>query len=93
MTTAGILRDAKALIDTPAKWTKGVYTDDKGRRCALGALQSVTASEAGRRRAGRELERALPAWGSVTHYNDHHSHADVMALFDRAIEATERAIA
>lgn len=85
---------AKALIDTPEKWIKGNWQDADGCRfCALGAAIAVC-------RKGSwlpvqdALEQSLPSGfyapefaRAVATYNDlaSTSHADIMALFDRAI--------
>lgn len=83
---------AKALIDTPEKWGKGVgtYLRHSGPACAHEALRR--ASPTGHEHLRRHLKLALPngfAHASVPDFNDHPSttHADIMALFDRAIEA------
>jgi hypothetical protein len=83
---------AKALIDTPEKWVKGALkTGDC--LCAMGAVHAVLPknyhgliSDTAQFRA---LQSALPdgfRW-SVPSFNDDPSttHADIMALFDRAI--------
>lgn len=103
MTAADQLRAAKALIDSPEKWIKGRFAVDKlGLTtsyddpratcfCAVGAC---------RRYCFRgDLDEALPesfvALGKkaspVVEFNDHPdtTHADVMALFDRAIALAE----
>lgn len=85
---------AKALIDTPEKWWKGSYHNDAGDCfCAMGAVLHVTDCNpfSSRVRACRELlEAAVPIMTRqpVGLYNDEFSttHADIMALFDRAIK-------
>lgn len=91
MTTREILEAARARIDTPEKWTQGKAERD-GKLCAIGALRMAVlgharyASRAGTYVSARGLLEGLadtdPSW-----FNDSHSHAEVMALFDRAIEA------
>lgn len=46
MTTAEILREARALIDTREKWTTGGVCDPQGRHCALGAVAHVVLGDA-----------------------------------------------
>lgn len=90
------LKAAKALIDTPEKWAQG--PEREPCLCAIDAVSAVGGvwevdlSDA--------LERALPEgfeedhsdWNHpVAQYNDlpTTTHADIMALFDRAIAAEE----
>jgi hypothetical protein len=83
------LKAAKALIDTPEKWGKDSFCSN-GKRCAFGALIGVGAFKAPEIRA---LELAHPegTFGAVASFNDapDTTHADIMALFDRAIAAEE----
>jgi hypothetical protein len=96
-----MLRDdliaARALIDTPEKWALGPLVED-GRRCAIRAIEAVVHTDVVWRKpkhpAYQALCEALPSeWTdehglySVGTYNDAHEHADIMALFDRAIQA------
>ena len=92
---------AKALIDTPEKWAHF----DKERRiaggkclCAVDAVYAVCHDD----QVIDALNRAIPADTPLANpagmiraarYNDHPSttHADIMALFDRAIAAQDRA--
>lgn len=91
---------AKALIADPAKWVKEDGGDQLSCWCAATACKSIAMTygvhymkEWGR--LTRALERQFPAklagW-SLPEFNDWHdtTHADIMALFDRAIEAAER---
>lgn len=87
---------AKALIDTPEKWIKGTFAS-KGCWCAMGAVISVVCDD-GRYAFEREVaavralaEEVPDRFGrNVPFYNDAKTttHADIMALFDRAIAAT-----
>lgn len=84
---------AKALIDTPEKWTKNYFRTDGGCYCAVGAITQVTTIP------GHFSDRADAACvalrdclseeerGSITGFNDltTTTHDDIMALFDRAI--------
>ena len=85
MTLGDKLIAAKALIATPEKWGKGKYKHD-GRRCALIAIDHGGAGYAGH----MALREALPGdFACILAFNDHPdtTHADIMALFDRAIAA------
>jgi hypothetical protein len=96
---------ARALIDAPERWTKGKYRDcdpitgHVKCRCAMGAVYS--ASEAFPRTtsfdavelAEQALIEAIPEGflRGVEAYNDEATHAEVLALFDRAIAVTQAA--
>lgn len=79
-----VLEAAKARIDKPQKWMRGRLSNERGRFCALGAIEVVSPT--------RDLEdEALYAIGDVLQddlatFNDTRTHAAVMAMFDRAIE-------
>lgn len=94
---------ARALIDTPEKWIKGEFGDMvSGCYCSIGAVAAVLGisgeeTELNSKEAGA-LARAMPGgWGEdgicVPDFNDADAttHADIMALFDRAIAAQDGA--
>jgi hypothetical protein len=100
MTVKENLIAAKALIDTPEKWGKGEYKPSPGCFCAFGALMAARGvdpeDDTSVTDEDRALAKALPSgWHKVTSevadFNDHPdtTHADIMALFQRAIEAEE----
>jgi hypothetical protein len=97
---------ARALIDTPEKWIKGIrHTTERQwlfferhRYCAVGAISTGQDGCLDHRpfreflRLQDALEAALPPDFSRSYiwaFNDHPAttHNDVLALFDRAIEA------
>lgn len=94
------LKAAKALINTPEKWKKrGWGNSGSGCYCALGA-----AKEAGHFNVLQIIDRKFPitaalmaqvpaGFRSVVEFNDHPTttHADIMAVFNRAIAAAEAA--
>ena len=94
------LKAAKALIDTPEKWTKGRLRlrDKYGKVCAMCSIGAIyTAAEellGPRHDAARDAFRAatgcLP-FDSVPEWNDapERTHAEVMAAFDKAIASAE----
>jgi hypothetical protein len=102
MTSPDQLRAAKALIDTPEKWTQGHYARDRAgypagprshlacRFCILGAFIRSAGTEVPAYGLSDFIPKDTPADRSVSSYNDHPSttHADIMALFDRAIAAS-----
>jgi len=85
MTLTDDLIAARALIDTPEKWIRGLFYDG-GCYCILGALNHVHACDG----AFFAIHRALPSGVTVPEFNDDPSttHAHVLALFDRAIAAS-----
>jgi len=87
---------AKALISTPDKWCKGI---DSGKNCVMWAVGRATGTMTGNNNRWHEAEhalrKALPGhYGGhpVVTFNDlpETTHADIMALFDRAIAAQEK---
>ncbi len=102
MTTAQILRAARELIADERHWTTNVLARDAGGCltmvasddatcfCAVGALLKAT-GRSGITAARRAIEDAAGIERSrVFEWNDTHTHAEVLAAFDRAI-ATEEA--
>lgn len=103
MTVAETLRKARALIDTPEKWCQGVYCKGDAL-CSLGAIYAAGGGDRKdipedgdphfsyeSERAYRTLSAAIsPKW--VAPWNDapERTHADVMALFDKAIALAEQ---
>lgn len=94
---------AKALIDMPEKWRKDPSSREKSC-CAIVATNRVTELDQGGKEAGlwAALYSALPphwrlaqndtqhGW-RVGEFNDHPdtTHSDIMALFQRAIDAQD----
>lgn len=93
------LAAAKALIDTPEKWAQHSYQTGMGCMCVIGALAKALghnplndtppdlgAPERALDKAAREV-----GFGNAVHLNDdlRTTHADIMALFDRAIAAQD----
>lgn len=86
-----ILLQARALISDPDNWIQGKEYDLKGF-CAFGAVRHASEYDDNVCwKVMAYLKRELPRrwvffrWRSVAQYNDNKTHADVMALFDRAI--------
>ena len=96
-----ILKAARAKITKPERWTKGeIARNAAGKEvsprskeavcwCALGALQAA----AGKKCSFIEIDdlayELTPRWTWIAKVNDHKdtTHADILALFDRAIAA------
>lgn len=90
---------AKALIADPACWFKGAYKSMNGAAiCASQAIIAVLGDKDGYTSSAlwNALSDARPeGFASVSGYNDDPktTHGDIMALFDRAINAADAAIA
>lgn len=96
------LRAVWALIDTPEKWTKGAYARDANGQsvpsisgfavcfCIIGANDRYGQNGFNIDNAVRE--KIPPAFQYLSDYNDHPdtTHADMKALFDRAIAEAEQ---
>lgn len=88
-TAKQILQDAKARIQDPARWIRHVWTircDGVVKECAHYALQ-----QAGEHNTPENAKAWYAIWAAANNstlsdYNDTHTHAEVMALFDRAME-------
>lgn len=88
-----ILIEAKKLIDTPERWLTGVFARTAGgksvnplspdacRFCSIGAVWRII----GYRDGLHEIGLFSAMGGDVYHFNDTHTHGEVMAAFDRAI--------
>ncbi len=102
MTPLETLRAARQLISDPAKWTQGEMARDADGNgisanndlatcyCSFGAIQFVN-KESTQIAASRHLDHlCLSKFGiSVDVFNDTHTHAEVLALFDAAIAELE----
>lgn len=83
MTTRMMLIAAQSLIYDPKKWAQG--PPPPGKYCALTAINEI----------GRDNKSAYNLLvdltgeprGRLSVWNDSHTHADVIDLFDKAIEA------
>ncbi len=94
--TDGVLRvltEARALIERPENWCKNALYEN-GARCVLGALYNTQSDNSDGWNmpigAYNAINSAVPgAFLSIPHFNNDPSttHADVLALFDRAIAA------
>ncbi len=98
MKTYEVLEKALALIEDESNWTdRGWAVDPGGRMCAAGAC-NVAEGIIDRKEsrcfavcsspAPVALRAALPGdYEVLPDFNDHETHADVVALFQRAIRA------
>lgn len=87
MTTRQVLEAAKARIDKPQKWSgKNAYSKDGKRVCAVVAIAISADSPIKGAVARNRVRKLIPDTDcTLAEFNDSHTHAEVMALFDRAI--------
>lgn len=98
--TIATLKAAKKLIRAKKRWTtiwwarntKGVCVKPSGRAavqwCALGAIFKQKSPF--ERNAIAALQAAVPSKNSIAHFNDTHTHPEVLAVFDAAIARLEQ---
>lgn len=101
--TAAVLRKARAKIEQPERWTQRVFARNRAGVvvhptdgdavcwCAAGATSYSAPNTCVLGTAWNALDAAAQALGGsgVTTWNDDHTHAEVLALFDAAIAAEE----
>ncbi len=103
MTPLDVLKGARELLSDEKRWTKGALARDKDGHetgiavdpdavcwCAYGAIEHCNKEGYGAEIAMNRVVRGL-GWPSIGAFNDADSttHADVLALFDRAIASLE----
>lgn len=100
-TQDGILREVRAKISKPERWTTGaVARNADGERtgatnktatrwCLNGALCAVSKDEDEDRKAYNTLMLVIGGANSMGLFNDMHTHAQVLDVLDRAIELAE----
>lgn len=98
MTTREILVKARALIEDPERWTQGAWARDAwGNKtldsrdnavafCVAGAMCRVSGDMVPRD-AWAAFE--LAAGDGISRFNDAQTHADVLAVLDKAIAECE----
>lgn len=94
-----ILIKAKALIADPNYWTKGTYFRDRKdnecginmacKFCSIGAVHKVAPYCLGNG-ALTALANSINGPEPLYLYNDTHTHAEVMAVWDKAIEESKK---
>lgn len=100
-----ILKKARALLDNPAKWCQGAFARAKNGNhigpetkgavqwCAVGAVRKVAGGPSADsiHEALHELNASIRGGDSIMVYNDgeNRKHAQVLKVFDRAIERLE----
>ena len=99
MTTLKMLKAAREMISGRHRWIRGAvamsianqhvlpWEPDAVCWCSLGALQKTGAKSKLYCRSFALLAEQMDM--NVAGYNDTHTHAEVMAAFDRAIAAEE----
>lgn len=99
-----VLTEARALLADPKAWTQGQFARGRwgggvdvlapGAQCfcAVGATMRVDARRSYRSDVSEALEAVTPpGFGDMARYNDDPitTHADILAIFDRAIAKAE----
>lgn len=90
MSTRGNLIAARKLIENESDWCQGGFTNDAGARCALQAIydaKGVHWCDGVRAPEYKALKEAMGGQFPGD-FNDAHTHAEVLAAFDRAIAAS-----
>jgi hypothetical protein len=99
--TLDVLRAAREYISDPARWTQGIIGRSDGSRCAVGALKDAAGhgpksvgwhsppSGCGAAVTGAYAALERVAGEPPPLFNDSHTHAEVLAAFDRAIAVEE----
>ena len=106
MNTKEILKKARALIAKCENWTQHQMARDKNGNgvawasgaacsfCLLGAVYRVTDGEENEvEKAYKRLETCSTLANNgtaITYFNDHNSHAEVLALFSEALKPRKR---
>ena len=93
--TVEVLQAARALIADERNWCRLASYRRKGRhvqRCAMGAVNFAMGLD--EHDVSGKSNDCFSALCEVVHqgvrrFNDHHSHSDVLAMFDRAIAAEQ----
>ena len=100
MTVLEVLKAARELIADESRWTQKTYARDADGNavdwaltcahsfCMLGAIRHVTGRPIGHGPVFAAIERACGV-EYVVDFNDSHTHAEVLALFDAAIARLE----
>lgn len=100
MNAADILRAARKRIERPECWTQffparnelglqvSPWQSEAARWCAWGAIEAERPADTN---AETFLTQAMEAMGThgIGEFNDTHTHAEVLAAFDKAIAAAE----
>lgn len=94
MKTLDVLVKAKEIIQEPANWIQGDYSNDERTCfCSLGAIaqvmgvdEMISAYQPASKLLLEVVSSEIPAGRNFAAYNDEHTHAEVMEAFDKAIE-------
>jgi len=93
MTVLRTLIAARKLIENPDDWWDGKLFDLSkhymGKHCMVTAINRVCrGNDESCYPAMKSIADCLGGWGntSISYFNDNHTHAEVLAVFDRAIE-------
>lgn len=87
-TDCEILIAARKLIEKPENWCQGEYKSSSGSFCMAGALRHVANIHSWIRLY--HLLGEFTGEESGVGFNDHHTHEEVLSVFDQAIEKLEK---
>lgn len=102
MNALEVLKESRKLIAQPEQWTQGTLArDEQGFAtelydanavcfCAIGAIEKVNCGNAGYN-AHIALTKTVGEEVNFAEYNDTHSHAEVLAVWDETIARLEAA--
>lgn len=103
MSTLDVLKAARALISDPARWHQGNWACDAAgndveplymgavRWCAAGAINKIgQPNKDVVDQAVNTVQCAIEDDATIFDVNDYGTHAEVLALFDTAIQQLER---
>ncbi len=102
MNTVEILKAARELISDEKRWTQDLLgkdldgypvgldrIEDAVCFCSVGAIIKVAGFTSAHYEARRVLNEHLAVGETIAGFNDTHSHAEVLALFDSVIAEAE----
>ncbi len=92
MTARDVLVQARALISDPADWCQNAFFLPDGRICGSEAIYQAARTDSSSDNSddieARDLFLRING-ETVMQFNDGHTHAEVMAAFDKTISAAD----
>lgn len=87
-----ILVAARALIEKPENWANKDTWQSDGHFCAYRAVEKASGHRYSVQEMVLEVFREANGFDLTGSWNDSHTHAEVLAAFDKAIEAKRAAV-
>lgn len=103
MNTLEILKAGRELISDPARWTQATsartadgepcnsFSKRAASFCSLTAVDHAAGDSSDGSHCAAVKALQIAARGSIVEFNDRHTHAEVLAAWDRAIAKLEAA--